>query len=244
MRDDFPIGLADRSDLPSLAAEFADNGVVQIRDFLTPESALSLHQHLRARSDWMQVLLSETGIVELPRDLRASMPEAQRQALDEAVYARARAGFQYRYESLRVPDGKEERRQSADPLARLAELMSGEEVRTLLRQVTGDPSIDFADAQGTAFSPGDFLTAHDDAVEGKGRRAAYVLNLTPTWRVEWGGLLLFHGADGHVSRGLVPSFNVLNVFRVPILHSVSEVTRASPYRRYSVTGWLRSGPQP
>lgn len=244
MRDDFPIGLADRSDLPSLVAEFADNGVVQIRDFLTPESALSLHQHLRARSDWMQVLLSETGIVELPRDLRASMPEAQRQALDEAVYARARAGFQYRYESLRVPDGKEERRQSADPLARLAELMSGEEVRTLLRQVTGDPSIDFADAQGTAFSPGDFLTAHDDAVEGKGRRAAYVLNLTPTWRVEWGGLLLFHGADGHVSRGLVPSFNVLNVFRVPILHSVSEVTRASPYRRYSVTGWLRSGPQP
>lgn len=244
MRDDFPIGLADRSDLPSLVAEFADNGVVQIRDFLTPESALSLHQHLRARSDWMQVLLSETGIVELPRDLRASMPEAQRQALDEAVYARARVGFQYRYESLRVPDGKEERRQSADPLARLAELMSGEEVRTLLRQVTGDPSIDFADAQGTAFSPGDFLTAHDDAVEGKGRRAAYVLNLTPTWRVEWGGLLLFHGADGHVSRGLVPSFNVLNVFRVPILHSVSEVTRASPYRRYSVTGWLRSGPQP
>lgn len=244
MRDDFPIGLADRSDLPSLVAEFADNGVVQIRDFLTPESALSLHQHLRARSEWMQVLLSETGIVELPRDLRASMPEAQRQALDEAVYARARAGFQYRYESLRVPDGKEERRQSADPLARLAELMSGEEVRTLLRQVTGDPSIDFADAQGTAFSPGDFLTAHDDAVEGKGRRAAYVLNLTPTWRVEWGGLLLFHGADGHVSRGLVPSFNVLNVFRVPILHSVSEVTRASPYRRYSVTGWLRSGPQP
>lgn len=244
MRDDFPIGLADRSDLPSLVAEFADNGVVQIREFLTPESALSLHQHLRARSDWMQVLLSETGIVELPRDLRASMPEAQRQALDEAVYARARAGFQYRYESLRVPDGKEERRQSADPLARLAELMSGEEVRTLLRQVTGDPSIDFADAQGTAFSPGDFLTAHDDAVEGKGRRAAYVLNLTPTWRVEWGGLLLFHGADGHVSRGLVPSFNVLNVFRVPILHSVSEVTRASPYRRYSVTGWLRSGPQP
>jgi Rps23 Pro-64 3,4-dihydroxylase Tpa1-like proline 4-hydroxylase len=67
-----------------------------------------------------------------------------------------------------------------------------------------------------------------------------VFGLTPQWRIEWGGLLLFHGADGQVERGFVPRFNSLALFAVPQLHSVSMVTRAAPYRRYSITGWLRS----
>ena len=163
-------------------------------------------------------------------------------ALDNAVYAQARTGFQYRYESIRVPDSASERSRSPDMLARLSESLSSGPFRSLLRDVTGAADIAFADSQATAFSPGDFLTGHDDKIEGKNRRAAYVLNLTPTWRVEWGGLLLFH--DGNRVRGLSPSFNMLNIFTVPVMHSVSEVTRASPYRRYSVTGWLRAGPQP
>lgn len=48
-----------------------------------------------------------------------------------------------------------------------------------------------------------------------------------------------HDETGHGAEALVPGFNRLNLFRVPQLHSVSEVTRASPYRRYSITGWLR-----
>jgi Rps23 Pro-64 3,4-dihydroxylase Tpa1-like proline 4-hydroxylase len=64
------------------------------------------------------------------------------------------------------------------------------------------------------------------------------------WRLEWGGLLLFHGSDGNVERGLVPAFNSLNLFAVPRMHSVSEVTRAAAYRRYSITGWLRAETQP
>jgi SM-20-related protein len=108
-----------------------------------------------------------------------------------------------------------------------------------LRVVTGKKGIDFADAQATAYGPGHFLTAHDDEVAGKQRHAAYVFNLTPVWRVDWGGLLLFHGADGHVSRGFTPSFNALNIFAVPQPHSVSMVAPFAANRRYSVTGWLR-----
>ena len=91
----------------------------------------------------------------------------------------------------------------------------------------------------TAYGPGHFLTAHDDEVAGKKRHAAYVYNLTPTWRIDWGGLLLFHGADGHVARGFTPSFNALNLFAVPQPHSVSMVAPFAANRRYSVTGWLR-----
>ena len=233
-----------RPDLAVLQDRFTRDGFVQIPDLLSREDAATLHAELRGRGDWVQVLTTDRGFAELDRATRAGMSAAQREALDTAVYARARTGFQYRYETIRVPDAHAARAKSDDLLCALATFLSSDPVLDLLRQVTGSPDILFADAQATAYAPGDFLTGHDDAFEGKNRRAAYVLNLTPSWRIEWGGLLLFHGADGHVTRGLVPSFNTLNIFGVPLMHSVSEVTRASPYRRYSVTGWLRAEPQP
>lgn len=95
------------------------------------------------------------------------------------------------------------------------------------------------DGQATRYLPGHFLTGHDDDVAGKGRIAAYVLNLTPAWRTEWGGLLQFHDPAGDVLRGLLPRFNTLNLFTVPQLHSVSLVAPFAASPRYAVTGWIR-----
>lgn len=236
--------LGSDHDAAALAERFARDRYLHIPNFLAGDAPHELHRLLRARQDWRQVLTTTSGYAELDRPARAAMGQEQRQALDTAVYAQARAGFQYRYESIRVPDAAAERAATSDPLFRFASFMSGGEGREFLRAVTGFADIGFADAQATAYSPGDFLTGHDDRIEGKGRRAAYVFGVTPVWRIEWGGLLLFHGPDGHVSRGLTPSFNSLNIFAVPAMHSVSEVSRASPYRRYSITGWLRAGAHP
>jgi Rps23 Pro-64 3,4-dihydroxylase Tpa1-like proline 4-hydroxylase len=224
-----------------LATEFARHGHVRVRDVLAPEYAAYLAQLLRGREDWRQVISSDGGakVVELDRPTQARLTPEQRRGLDEAIYAGARTGFQFRYEAIRVPDGMQERARSIDPLARFAEWMSRAEMRRFVRQITGAAGIDFADAQATAFSPGDLLTAHDDVVEGRNRHAAYVLGLNPTWRPEWGGVLLFHRDAGQVD-GHAPAFNTLDVFRVGQMHSVSEVSRASPFRRYSITGWLRS----
>jgi Rps23 Pro-64 3,4-dihydroxylase Tpa1-like proline 4-hydroxylase len=111
-----------------------------------------------------------------------------------------------------------------------------------LRDITRLAGIDFADMQATAYAPGDFLTPHTDDVAGKNRVAAYVLNLTPKWEVEWGGMLAIHDPEANRVLGLPPAFNRLNLFAVPRLHSVTEVTRIAPNRRYSLTGWLRSFP--
>ncbi len=48
-----------------------------------------------------------------------------------------------------------------------------------------------------------------------------------------------HHADGGGADAMVTGLNRLNLFRVPQGHSVSEVTKAAAFRRYSVTGWLR-----
>jgi len=230
--------LNQQLDAARLHDAFAEHGRIRISTFLEPICAEQLHAALRARGDWHRVISNGGTVTELTRAAWESVSAQQRAQVDEAVYAAARSGFQFRYETIRVADADEDRRGSDDPLAALASWMSGGAVRDLLRTITGQDGVEFVDAQATAFSPGDFLTGHDDVVDGRKRHAAYVLGLNPTWRTEWGGLLLFHDGGGVV--GQAPGFNTLDLFSVGQMHSVSEVNRAAAYRRYSVTGWLRS----
>jgi Rps23 Pro-64 3,4-dihydroxylase Tpa1-like proline 4-hydroxylase len=234
-----PFALAPRDDVDRLAALFARDGVVSVPHVLAENCATYLHALLRGREDWKQSIASGDSLVELDRPTRASLTPEQAEQLNQAVYAGARQHFQFRYETIRVPDAADERLASTDPLAAFAHWWSNGAVRDLLRQITGMADIAYADLQATAYSPGDFLTVHTDDVDGKNRLAAYVLGLTPKWQLDWGGLLAIHANDGSEARALVPQFNRLNLFRVPRLHSVTEVTRIAPYRRYSLTGWLR-----
>jgi len=228
----------DQTDL--LAKEYQECGIVRIASFLPGDQASDLHVHLRGRSDWRQVFNSGDKLFELDRNVRAAMEPSKKSELDDAIYVGAREGFQYRYETIRVADDQEAREACGDPIASVALDLSAGTTRDLLRTVTGSPEIEFADAQATAYSPGDFLTGHDDCFPGKNRHAAYVLSLTPAWRIEWGGLLIMHGSNDGPSLAYPPAMNVLTLFRVGQMHSVSEVTRSAAYRRYAITGWLRS----
>lgn len=109
-----------------------------------------------------------------------------------------------------------------------------------MRALTGDPTCAFCDDQATRCLPGHFLTRHDDARGDHGRLFAYVLNLTPGWRSDWGGQLQFIGEDGHVTEPFTPAFNALNIFRVPQDHAVSVVAPFAGGARLSITGWVRS----
>jgi Rps23 Pro-64 3,4-dihydroxylase Tpa1-like proline 4-hydroxylase len=233
--------LSSDLDADAAAKQFANGGRVQVAPFLLPEAAEGLRAHLLAREDWREVLNSGETPFEIDRAGQRSLSPEDRARLDSLVHAAAKSGFQYRYETLRVPDDAEERRKTpGDALLAFTDFLSSEPVLELLRRITGFGDIDFADAQATAYRPGDFLTTHDDGVEGKNRKAAYVFGLTPTWRTEWGGLLLFHDELGDVERGLLPRFNALNIFSVPQRHSVSAVAPFAGEIRLSVTGWLRA----
>lgn len=229
--------LAPDLDIDAARRVFAATGHVRLSPFLTDTAAAQLHAQLRARDDWRQVVNSGDKLYELSRADRAALTPAQLATFDNAVMAGAREGFQYRYETIRLPDG--DAPAAGEPLAAVTRSLSEGAGRGLLRRIVGTDAIDFADGQATAYSPGDLLTGHDDAVSGKQRHAAYVLGLTPVWRVEWGGLLLFHEPGNKVT-GVSPGYNSIDLFAVPRLHSVSQVTAAAAYRRYAITGWLRS----
>lgn len=235
----FAFALNPALDADTLARTFGEAGYISIPGFLANDGAEHLRAALAGRSDWNWAINAAGNVYDLSAEARAAMTDDQRAELDQRINMAARNGFQFRFASLRVPDAIAERRPSDDILHAFAEFMRSDPVMQFLRKITGKAAIVYADAQGTAFHPGDFLTGHDDDVEGKSRELAYVMGLTPEWRVEWGGLLLFHDAEGRV-RGLAPRFNCLNMFALPVLHSVSQVTPFAGAVRYAVTGWLRT----
>lgn len=225
-------------DAAALAEKFRQSGHVRIGNFLSPAAAERMHEELRLRQDWKQLINNGNKVFELDRETRETFSADQTARLDAAVYSGAADKFQYRYETIRSPDEAEERETSSDVLAQFATWMSRGKARNLFREIIASPAIQFADCQATCYSSGDFLTGHDDAVAGKNRFAAYVLSLNPVWRIEWGGLLLMHRNSQSVE-GFSPAFNTLDIFSVGTMHSVSEVSKAAPCSRLSITGWLR-----
>lgn len=237
---DTGFALAPAIDVAALAERFARDGRIQIAPFLVPPAAEALAAHLTARTDWRQVMNSGERVFETVPAVLAALTDAQRQRLEETMHAAARTGFQYRYDSIHVPDDPAARAALSDRLTEFARFMSSKLVIDLVSRIGGATDIAFADAQATIYRKGDFLTAHTDDVAGKNRRAAYVFGLTRNWRAEWGGLLLFHGGSGGIAEGYVPAFNTLSLFAVPQTHSVSQVAPWADGPRLSVTGWLRA----
>jgi len=235
-----PFRLHPRIDAGAAREAFLRSGHVQIAPFLDGEGAEQLLRHLEERGDWRLVLNAGEKVYEIDRAGQQSLTQAQRDEMEKRVLAAATSGFQYRFETIRVADDEAGRAASASLLDQLASFLSSAPVLALLRQVSGCGRIDFADAQATCYRAGHFLTRHDDDVEGKGRRAAYVFGLTGSWRPEWGGLLLFHAPDSNIEHGYLPRMNALTLFAVPRAHSVSLIAPFAGRPRYSVTGWLRS----
>ena len=232
-------GLAFRSEVQrqSIRDRLAQTGRAQVADLLRPDYA----DHLAAsaaNAPFNTVTRRGDGHIDLPAAWLASLEPTQKQALGERVQASATDGFQYLFDNHPIYD-LEQTGQADVVWSELVAFLNGEAFLDLMRDLTGEPRIAMADAQLTRFRPAHFLNEHDDRADGKNRYFAYVLGLSPRWRIDWGGLLAFHGDDGNVAEAFTPRFNTLSLLKVPGPHSVTQVALSAGAHRYSVTGWLR-----
>jgi Rps23 Pro-64 3,4-dihydroxylase Tpa1-like proline 4-hydroxylase len=221
-------------DREALAAEFRAKGRIHIPNILTPESAQRLYQVLRDETIWRLTLNKDGNFLDFP-----NLSPEERKKIALGAWQRAQAEFQYLFDIHRL---SHEGEPYADPrhyFARMVAFLNAPHFLSFIREVTGLTEIARTDGQATLYRPGDFLTQHDDRYGGRHRLAAYVFNMTPVWKPDFGGVLNFYDARGHVEEGYVPTFNALNIFRVPAVHSVSQVAIFGGYR-YSVTGWFHA----
>lgn len=221
-------------DLSAIAEEFRSRGRVHIPNILTPDSALRLHRALAEETPWRLTLNKGQDFLDF-----ASVTPEERNKIAAGAWQRAQTQFQYLFDNHRLSRDGEPYPDARHYFAKLVAFLNAPPFIAAMRRVTGLETIVRTDAQATLYRPGDFLTRHDDQYGGHKRLAAYVLNVTPNWRADWGGILNFYDSRGHVAEGYVPTFNALNVFQVPVIHAVSQVAIFGGFR-YSVTGWFHA----
>jgi SM-20-related protein len=219
-----------------LAQAFARHGRVQIPAVLTPESASRVYLCLARETEFATVTRDGDGYLRLGGDMT---PQQEAEMMHKA-YGAARDGFHYLYDNHPMSHDGEPYPERSHYLAAVTRFLNSKPVLDLARRVTGSSAIHFAEAQATRYRAGHFLNVHDDRRIEKKRVAAYVLNMTPNWRLDWGGALLFLDWHGQVAEGYAPAFNALNILAVPQPHMVGFVSPFAGAARYSITGWFRS----
>ena len=227
-------------DVAALATAFAADGVLQIEQALRPEVADILHDCLAGEVPWSLAFRDAAGPRKLWAEELAAMDAAGHQALDDEIHAIARHGFQFRYDSFMMVTAYKEKRHPELVLHQVIEQLNSPPWLDTMRAITGAADIRRTDAQATRYVAGHFLCRHNDLNDDEGRRCAYVINLTRDWPADWGGLLQFLDADGEVTRTLMPRYNTISMFRVPVEHCVTPVAGFATGARYAITGWLRT----
>jgi Rps23 Pro-64 3,4-dihydroxylase Tpa1-like proline 4-hydroxylase len=227
----------------ALAATFAREGRVQVRDLLTEDTAREVFDILAKQTPWG--IAWQAGDKNEPQAVEAAelaaAPQQTQSQITAATYRSAAAGdyaFQFaRYPILNAYLGKW---QEGSPQDLLLEYINAPEFMNFVREVTGMAELVKADAQATLFAPGQFLGNHSDSHMAEGWKVAYVMNFClADWNPNWGGYLNFFDDDGDIVAGYRPRFNALNMFAVPRAHAVSFVPPFAPVGRFAITGWFR-----
>ena len=240
MNEGLKLAVAE-ADFAAAAERLARTGRTRVPG-LFGAGAEALHGAVLAPDQpWVRTFLNPLGADIPVATLDASSLEDQAHVTQQA-YAGATEGLQFLFDRLRLGPAREAGAATPQILFDLLDLFNTEAFLDFARRLTGDDRIAFSDGQVTRYLPGHFLNRHSDANPKTERLYAYVLNLSPGWRAEWGGLLQFLDEGGDITETFVPSFGALNVFAVPQMHAVSTVAPFAGGPRYSVTGWWRAKP--
>jgi len=225
-------------DVAELGEAYAQKKRLHIPDILVAESAETIASCLATQVPWG--FAYSDGEPKYHRaEALARMPAEEQQAILKLVSERAKAGFQYAYNTYPILDAYLQKWGQVPLLDHLLDFINSPEVLNFARKLTGRDDIIKGDAQATRYGPNQFLKLHDDDVANEYRVAAFVFNFTRDWDPDWGGYLQFFDENRDITDAFLPRFNALNVFTVPQDHAVSCVAHYANAQRYAVTGWFR-----
>ncbi|MDZ4109379.1 MAG: 2OG-Fe(II) oxygenase family protein [Brevundimonas sp.] len=233
------LALAPDLDLTGAAERLAANGRARV-PCLLGEGAGALHKALTGPDMVWNRAIQNPYNADVPVAVFEAEPLAEQARLYAMAHEEATEGFQFIFDRIKLGQARAMGLPLPPVLFDLHDLFNSAPFLEFARGLTGDERIAYVDAQPTRYLPGHFLNGHTDAHEDAGRLYAYVLNLSPRWRAEWGGLLMFLDGEGAVTETFTPSFGTLNLFKVPQDHAVSMVAPFAGAPRYSITGWWRT----
>lgn len=216
--------------------EFSDNQITRLDSAIESKQIEPLTLHVNQHVPFKSAFIYQGDVHTLNQQEFQTLPRDQQMAVQKEINGNAARGFGFLYGTYKLDDRMNK---DAHPiLAKLFEQLNSDETLQKIRDITGVTSLVSANAQVTSYTPGQFLTRHNDVNEKEGRRIAYVISLTKQWHPDWGGLLQFFMGDGTPTQAYSPVFNSMMLFDVRHPHSVTYVTPFAQQPRLSITGWF------
>jgi SM-20-related protein len=235
-----PLTLRAQHDPTSLSAELLETGRRQIPNFLTEESANYLHGLLHSHEHWHLTYNEGSENYETDEQTFKALPPQQQHRFTANIYRRAREGFQYLFWQYYITAALKNGENPGHPMHAVNDWVNSEEFLGFMRNLTKRDDITHSDSYASWYSPGHFLTKHDDRHPRQKRVAAWVLSMTPEWNENWGGHLAFFDKTGSITEAFKPAFNTFNIFLVPQDHAVQLIAPYAGKPRTSFLGWLQS----
>jgi SM-20-related protein len=241
-QDSLPFVLNSGLDLQQLGSGFRISRRLRISNILEPAGAEALYKHLSQDIPWRCYLVANsrkcgTGPLQ-PREGNVD----QDQQLTKLARESARDGYAYLYDAnLDMSDDFVDMSGDLSLFTQLSAFLNSPTFLGLVGRVLGSSEIERASAVATRFRTGHFMTFHDatPSADPTGRRVAnYIINLTPEWRPEWGGMLEFRELDGQRVDAYIPCFNSLDLYAFPQGHWISAVSCFASGPRYAISGSL------
>lgn len=225
-------------DVSALSKAWEAGGRIHIPNILAVETADRIEAALVAEQSWTRSVTMRSGSFNVPLVNDQPQSEIHRKWLADAAVDGGDAEMQYVYDSRPLGSGAKLLGPRGDILDAFETWLNAPSQLAVLRALTGAEDVASIYCQASRFLPGQVLTEHTDQGGRDRRLFAHVFNFTRVWNADWGGLLVFHGSDGHVERGFTPGFNSLNLFRTPQSHSVTQVSTFAQKPRLAISGWL------
>lgn len=219
----------------ALGELFNENRKIRIKSFLTQDFAEQLLLSLSSEVKFEMALVRGGRYESISQSAWMAMDNESKKAVNDEVMSNAAKGIGFVYGRHLVTTTERNA-----TLSKFHSWINSGAILQWARELSGFEDISSASVQATRYTPGQFLTRHQDVVEREQRRLAYVINLAPEWHPDWGGLLQFYEADGTTTESWSPEFNTLSLFDVKHIHSVSYVTPFAQQPRYALTGWFKA----
>ena len=233
-------------DVDGLAAAFSETKRLHIKKIFGRDTALHIQDVLVNQTPWQYTYFDGARNHTVPIEQFDRLDADSRNSIDETVRRAAEKGFSYSYNSFNFHQRIRQGEDVGDAFAEIDAFLNSEPFLRSLSQIVGDPDISGTDASASWYGHGHFLNIHDDKRPKYDLRAAFVLNLSPLWRTDWGGELKFFSnrRGAKFEDAYFPSFNALNIFKVPQYHAVGMIAPFAGAPRHSISGWLYAGDDP
>lgn len=231
--------LNPKLNIEQLTTQYSSHRRIQIFDVLASEAAEQLYTCLAHEVPWGLAFTDGTKPQLLHADEIAAFDQSAWLDVINKAQGRSIGAHQFRfaYNSYMMVEAYQGQRDPGLLLHKVLEFLNSGEFIGFMHRITTCTDVRSVMAQATRYMPGHFLTRHNDLVGAEYRRVAYVLNMTKSWRADWGGLLEFEDEQGNATETFMPTFNSLTLFQVPMWHHVSYVAPFAAAGRYAITGW-------